>query len=191
MENKKKDKRLINEIEKAKNWMKFLDDKNNYNKSFHTGEEHNNLKSIREYEETEYDDSPDKPTDDLLLGSKDEPQTTEDDLISNEFFLIAMNTNGDIHIDSTDEAENKDEAMDILDDNMYTDIIILDGVEIDELMDKLYELRGVAFENENENDKPPFINTSDEDIIDEDAGLEELQEAEKLIQKVITKKYVK
>lgn len=187
-----KDKNLLNEINQAKKWMNFLDNDKNYNKSFHKSEKNNNPKLIKEMyegEDYDYDDTPEEKNPDLILGGDN---TTEDDLISNEFFIIAVDTKGDIHVDSTDSAENKEEAMDQLDDNMYTNVIILDGVEIDSLMDALYDLRGVTFEGENDyKDNPPFIDidgSSDEIIDEEDSELQELREAQKLLQKAIKRK---
>jgi hypothetical protein len=163
METEKMNTKLVQELNGVKDWMKFLDKKSNYNKSFHKSTTTGNPKLMKETI-GDQDSSPDVPSDDLILGSNDENQDTVSD---GSFLVISVDINGGIHVDMV-AAEDENEALDQAQNEMLTQTMVIAEDSLMELISKLSQYVPEEINAENEPTKPPFIDQPDQTPIDED-----------------------
>ncbi len=159
--------KLVQELKGVKDWMKFLDNKSNYNKSFHKSTTTGNPKLIKEISGDNPDDqygSPDTTSDDLILGNDEQAQDTVSD---GAFLVISVDINGGIHVNMV-EAEDENEALEGAQNEMLTQTMVIAEDSLMELIAKLSQYVPEEINAENEPTKPPFIDQPDETPIDED-----------------------
>lgn len=175
MENK--DQKLLEEIEKSKNWMKFLDNKKNYNRSFHQTESSSNPKPLHEAKirESMFEDkdesgvvgSPEQPSDDLLLGGPAGEDMVKSENGGGVFIIVSTDVNGTIHTNMI-ESDSEQDAVQQSDNEMLTQIFAVAEEQLLSLISKLTQYLPEDIESENVPDKPPFIDEPKQDVIDED-----------------------
>lgn len=166
MEKDKMNKKLITELEQMKSWMKFLDNKSNYNKSFHKPTA-KNPKLIREAIEDNPNDqfgTPEQPSDDLILGNDEQNQDMVND---GNFIVISIDINGGIHATMV-EAEDENGALEQTENEMIIQSMVIAEDSLMELISKLSQYLPEDITAGEEPDKPPFIDEPAEKVIDED-----------------------
>ena len=161
----KLNKKLTEELSQVKNWMKFLDNKGNYNKSFHKATS-NNPKLMREFQDDNNDQygSPDEQSDELILGNNNEPETAVSD---GNFITIAVDINGGIHVNLV-EAEDENGALEQTENEMLIQTMVIAESSLMTLIAKLSQYLPEDINAGEETEKPPFIDSPEQDVIDED-----------------------
>jgi len=165
MEKDKMNKKLITELDHMKSWMKFLDNKSNFNKSFHKPSSTNPKlrESFREDDPNDQFGSPDQSSDELILGNDEQKQ----DVVSDgNFLVISIDINGEIYVKLT-EAENENEALAQNENEMIIQNMVIAEDSLMELISKLSQYLPEEITAEDKPDKPPFIDEPEEDVIDE------------------------
>jgi hypothetical protein len=176
----KNDKKLIEEIENSKKWMKFLGNKNNYNRSFHQTESSENPKPLNEAKIREdigdnindTHGSPEVDSDALLLGGSDEEMITDDG--AGVYIIISTDINGTIHTNMI-ESESEEDAVQQSDNEMLTQIFAIEESQMVLLITKLTQYLPEEIKAQNEPTKPPFIDEPNEDVIDEEGIVDDVE----------------
>ena len=159
-------KKLVTEIEQMKQWMRFLDNKTNYNKSFHKPTA-NNPKLIREAINDNPNDqfgTPKQSSDDLILGSEN---NGEDIINDGSFIVISSDINGGLHVTMV-AAEDENDAIAQTENEMIIQTMVIAEDSLMELISKLSQYLPEDLTSEEEPNKPPFIDEPAEKVIDED-----------------------
>ena len=108
--------------------------------------------------------TPEKPSDDLILGANEQ---NEDVINDGNFIVISTDINGGIHVTIV-EAENENSAIEQTDNEMIIQSMVIPEDSLMELISKLSQYLPEDIVSGEEIDKPPFINEPDEKVIDED-----------------------
>lgn len=161
MMNDKTNKKLLQEIDVMKSWMKFLDNTNNYNKSFHKPTA-NNPKLMNEGmfdNDNDQHGSPEETSSKLILGND---ETVDNVVNDGSFIVISTDINGGIHVSIT-QAEDENQALEQNDNEMITQTMVIPEDSLMVLISKLTQYIPEELNTGEEYDKPPFIDESDDD----------------------------
>ena len=163
----KMNQKLVTELNRAKSWIKFLDNNSNFNKSFQKGEP--NILREGMFDETgsgdeANDGSPEQSSDKLILGDDEGRKEAVND---GNFIVISTDINGGIHIDLV-EGEDENDALEQTENEMLTQTMVIAEESLMELISKLSQYLPEEINTEDVPDKPPFIDEPEEKVIDED-----------------------
>ena len=160
MENEKMNKRLVEELNGVKSWMKFLDNKGNFNKSFHKPTA-KNPKLLREFGNVP-DGSPEQTSDDLILGADQ-----KESMNNGSFIVISIDINGGIHVAMV-EGEDENDVLQQTENEIIIQNMVIAEDSLTDLIAKLSQYLPEEVNAEVTPEKPPFIDQPDDEVIDED-----------------------